>query len=60
MPPVVESMTSTLLTSQDREGDTVTYSVSKIGSVNPLTLNVNSQTGVVTITPPGFTAFTSV
>ncbi len=43
------------LTSQDREGDAVTYSVSKIGSVN-YTLNVNSQTGVVTITPPtGFT-----
>ncbi|MBX3420123.1 MAG: tandem-95 repeat protein [Pirellulaceae bacterium] len=39
------------LTSQDAEGDTVVYSVERVGSVL-YDLSVNSQTGVVTLTPP--------
>jgi cyclophilin family peptidyl-prolyl cis-trans isomerase len=39
------------LTSQDKEGDAVIYSVEPLGTV-AFDLNVNSQTGVVTLTPP--------
>lgn len=43
------------LTSQDAEGDTVIYSVQKVGTQD-YGLSVNSSTGVVTVTPPtGFT-----
>ncbi len=43
------------LTSQDKESNPVTYSVAKVGSTD-YTLNVNSATGVVSLTPPaGFT-----
>jgi large repetitive protein len=39
------------LTSQDKEGDPVIYSVEPLGNV-PYDVSVNSQTGVVTLTPP--------
>ncbi len=57
--PVVRTTMGTpvnvTLTSQDVEGDTRTYSVTKLGSQN-FTVTVISSTGVATVTPPaGFT-----
>ncbi len=53
--PVVRTSTNTpvnvTLTSQDAEGDTRTYAVSKVGNEN-YTVTVNSSTGVATVTPP--------
>ncbi|MCA9192188.1 MAG: tandem-95 repeat protein [Planctomycetales bacterium] len=39
------------LTSQDVEGDTIIYSVQKLGSTD-FNVTVNSSTGVATVTPP--------
>ena len=53
--PVLQMTSGTTLsytlTSQDKEGDSVIYSVEPLGAVQ-YQLSVNSQTGVVSLTPP--------
>ena len=47
----VNTPVNVTLTSQDVEGDPVSYSVQKIGQEN-YTVSVNNSTGVATVTPP--------
>ncbi len=47
----VNTPVNVTLTSQDVEGDPVTYLVQKVGQEN-YTVTVNSSTGVATVTPP--------
>jgi len=53
--PVLQATPGTTLThtltSQDKEGDPVIYSVERVGNVQ-YDLSVNAQTGVVSLTPP--------